>query len=72
MTLFVFDGSDWGFEARSSWNGPAFFNVKDFGARGDDQSGASAADELVAIQQALDAARDTGNGGVLYFPRGVY
>jgi hypothetical protein len=67
MAMLVFDGSDWGFEARSSWNGPAVFNVKDFGARGDDQ-----ADELVAIQQALDAVRDTGNGGVLYFPRGIY
>jgi hypothetical protein len=67
VAVFVFDGSDWSFEARSSWNEPAVFNVKDFGARGDDST-----NDREAIQGALDAMRDTGYGGVVYLPPGFY
>lgn len=40
------------------------FNVRDFGARGDD-----AADDTAAIQRTVDAAPD---GATVYFPPGIY
>ena len=42
------------------------FNVRDFGAKG---TGGS--DDTLAVQAALDKARESG-GGVVYFPRGRY
>lgn len=42
------------------------FNVKDYGARGNDQG-----DDSAAVRQALDAAKANG-GGVVYFPFGTY
>jgi hypothetical protein len=44
-----------------------YLNVKDFGARGD-----GATDDTVAIQQALNAVPPTPNGGVVFFPPGIY
>jgi hypothetical protein len=43
---------------------PAQWNVRDFGAKGD-----GATDDTVAIRTALNAAKE---GGVVYFPCGVY
>jgi hypothetical protein len=52
-----FSATDWSFEARSDRNGPAVFNVRDFGAKGGD-SGVppDPANESKAIQAAIDAA----------------
>ena len=44
----------------------SFINVKDFGAVGD-----GVADDSVALQSALDEARDNG-GGVVFIPSGVF
>ena len=44
---------------------PGWFNVKDYGALGND-----AADDTAAIQSAINAA--SVNGGVVYFPAGTY
>lgn len=43
-----------------------FFNVKDWGATGDDST-----DDTAAIQAAIDAAESAG-GGTVYFPEGIY
>jgi polygalacturonase len=44
-----------------------FINVRDYGALGD-----SLTDDTLAIQRALDAARDNGTDGKVYFPAGTY
>ncbi|WP_281278600.1 glycosyl hydrolase family 28-related protein [Streptomyces tateyamensis] len=49
-----------------SATGPDWFNVRDYGAKGD-----GAADDTVAVQAALDAAV-AGGGGTVYFPAGQY
>ncbi len=48
-----------------AWPG-TIFNVKQFGAKGDDVT-----DDTAAIRSALDAARKNG-GGIVYFPWGTY
>jgi hypothetical protein len=45
----------------------SIYNVKDYGARGDD-----AADDTSAIRSALKALKDKGIGGILFFPAGRY
>ncbi len=68
-----------GFGGASGWSDPLdveikqpdlwpanVFNVKDFGAKGDDVT-----DDTAAIRSALDAARKNG-GGVVYLPWGTY
>jgi len=47
-------------------NSPRIFNVKDFGAKGDNSN-----DDTQEIQAAIDAAFAAG-GGVVYFPNGIY
>lgn len=47
-----------------------FFNVKNYGAKGD-YNGTTGTDDTAAIQAALDAC-DTALGGVVYFPQGIY
>jgi parallel beta-helix repeat protein len=54
----IYDGSAWGFGE--------FFNVRDFGAKGD-----GATNDYTAIQAALTAAASAG-GGVVFFPEGTY
>ena len=43
------------------------FNVKSFGALGN-----GTADDTTAIQNAITAAEATGDGGIVYFPAGIY
>ena len=43
------------------------YNVKDFGAKGD-----GVADDLKAIQAAIDQASQTADGSTVYFPKGIY
>tara|TARA_Y100000310_G_scaffold275992_1_gene292833 strand:- start:1645 stop:3393 length:1749 start_codon:yes stop_codon:yes gene_type:complete len=45
----------------------AVHSVKDYGAKGDGD-----ADDTAAIQAAIDAAEAATNGGVVYFPPGIY
>src|SRR5450755_1949761 len=46
--------------------GAPFYNVRDFGAKGD-----GAAKDTAAIQKAIDAAANAG-GGIVVVPAGVY
>lgn len=46
---------------------PTRFNVKDFGAKGD-----GVADDIPAIQSAINAAAKNEGGGTVVFPRGTY
>ena len=55
-----------GQSARSIWRAKGTFNVKDYGAVGDDT-----ANDTGAIIRAIDAAVKNG-GGVVYFPKGKY
>ncbi|MBP3627482.1 MAG: DUF4469 domain-containing protein [Clostridia bacterium] len=55
-----------GKSARSIWRAKGTFNVKDYGAKGDDT-----ANDTGAIIRAIDAAVKNG-GGVVYFPKGKY
>lgn len=59
--LYVFDGDAW----VALQAGYKVYNVKDFGAVGDNST-----DDTVAIQAALDAVE--ANGGGLFFPEGFY
>jgi polygalacturonase len=52
--------------AAQAQNGKVFYNVKDFGAKGD-----GAAINSDAINKAIDAAAAEG-GGTVYFPAGNY
>ncbi len=52
--------------ATEAQNGKAFYNVKDFGAKGD-----GVAVNSDAINKAIDAAASEG-GGTVYFPAGNY
>jgi pectate lyase-like protein len=68
-----YDGSAW--FVRDP-NKTGVFNVRDFGARGDDDE-SNASNERIAIQAAFDAAKDAVLGGdqrgaAVYFPRGNY
>ena len=47
--------------------GKVFDAVQDFGAKGDGQT-----DDTAAIQSAIDAARQAGNGAIAYLPLGRY
>ena len=47
--------------------GGQVFNVKAYGAKGDD-----ATDDSAAVFAAITAANSTGNGGTIYFPPGKY
>lgn len=78
-----FDGTEW---INLTPAGQGWFNVRDFGARGDeDESVAGAIEERKAIQAAFDAANETlslgtagsplggdQRGATVFFPRGTY
>jgi hypothetical protein len=53
--------------ASGTYNRPASFNVKDFGAKGD-----GVADDAPAVQSAINAATKSTGGGTVIFPKGTY
>lgn len=67
-----YTGSTWVVNYAAPNSHWSVFNVRDFGARGDESQ--SASDTATAIQAAIDAANDATagqqDGAVVYFPRG--
>ena len=54
-------------QTRADVSGKVFDAVRDFGAKGDEL-----ADDTIAIQSAIDAARQCGKGAIAYLPTGRY